>query len=111
MRTTHFYPFPADRAVTIFHPDFADGSGLTALVAPSFTPGVHHVGIVEVNGQNWKFINGPARVKASRVWRKLFDAHEDWKSATSTILANTDDLSIPALSPDHLIDLITGRDY
>lgn len=94
----------------ILHPDFAGGCGRIALVAPSLTPGVHHVGIAEVNGPNWKFINGPTRVKPSRVWRKLLDADEDWESSTSVFLDPIHDLSIPAHRLDHLIDLITGSD-
>ncbi len=93
----------------VLHPDFTDGCGRIALVSPTFSPGVHHVGVVEVSGRQWKFIDGPASVKTSRVWQKLFDADEDWTCSTSVLLDRADDLSIPAQSPDHLIDLVTGR--
>lgn len=109
MRTTPF-TFPPHQAVVVYHPDLTEGCGLMAIVAPTFTPCVHHVGIAEVNGQNWKFINGPTRVNTSRAWQKLFKIHEDWESSTSVFLDPTHDWSIPAYSPDHLIDLITGRD-
>jgi hypothetical protein len=104
-----FFSFPKDQAVIVIHPDFTDDCGLIAIVSPTFTPAIHYVGVADVSGRHWSFVNGPARVKTSSVWRWLFNADKAWKCSTSTILDRTDDWSIPAQSPDHLIDLVTGR--
>ncbi|MEO7099434.1 MAG: hypothetical protein ABI162_08740 [Luteolibacter sp.] len=110
MSTAPFYKFPAHQAVDIVHPafDFETGSGLIAVVAPTFTPGVSHFGICEVKGTDWKLINGPSIIKSNRIWRRLFDISEDWESSTSNILDKNHNNSIPTKSPDDFADLIAG---
>jgi hypothetical protein len=102
-----FY-IPHHQAVMIFHESFENSVGRVALIVPTFTPGLSHLGIAHVNGKQWTFIYGPAIVHTKRVWRKLLQLNGYCPSA-SVLFEKTDDWSIPTASPDDLIDLVTGR--
>ena len=103
-----FY-IPPDRAVMIFHDRFQNSTGRVALICPTFTPGLSHFGIAAVIGREWEFITGPAIVRTNRIWRKLLQL--DGFCPTAEVLFEKDhDWSIPAASPDHLIDLVCRRE-
>ena len=108
MKAAPPYRFPVDQAAIITHPDFTAGHGLIAIVAPTLNPDFRHVGICAVVGDEWQFINGPSVVRANRVWQKLFRLSPDWECSTSKFLDKCHDWSIPVVSPDALIDLVTG---
>jgi hypothetical protein len=111
MNPAQYYQFPADQSVEIYHDTFGmphEGRGLVAVVAPTFTPGVSHVGIADVNGREWKFIHGPARVKTSRVWKWLEHHDECFPFYNGYPNTKDHDWSIPTRSLDDFIELVTG---
>lgn len=105
-----FFKFPADRAVMIFHEQYEGGAGRIAIVAPTFTPGISHFGVAMVLGREWEFISGPALIHTHRIWRKLLQL-EGYCPTAAVWFGETDDWSIPAASPDHFIDLISGKEF
>lgn len=104
-----FY-IPLHQAVMIFRDSFENSVGKVALIAPTFTPGLSHLGIAHVNGRQWVFIDGPAIVHTKRVWRKLLQL-DGYCPTGAVILEKDDDWSIPTASPDNLIDLVTGKEF
>ena len=104
------FKFPPHQAVTLLSIDF----DMVAVVAPSFTPGIHHVGVLKMIEQEGKlrtgnFISGPARVLTKSIWRKLatMQGGELWDCACPNIFGPAHDFSIPTRSLDDFIDLLT----
>ena len=100
---------PSDQAGMFFHESFENSVGRVAFIAPTFTPGLSHFGIAGVIGREWEFISGPAIIRTDRFWRKL-DQFEGYCFSHVVWFDKTDDWSIPTASPDHLIDLVSGKE-
>ncbi len=109
MNADPFFKFPRDQAVVILHQSYHNKAGRAAIIAPTFTPGVSHFGIGGVVGSDWEFLAGPAIVRTDRLWRKLLRL-DGYCPTAAIFLEKDDDWSIPTASPDHLIDLVRGKE-
>lgn len=101
MKTPPF-KFPADAITHLMAPpEMMDFEILRAIAAPSTTPGVHYVGIINEAARHWRFIKGPVPVHSNRVWQWLAKVNPHWLKASWAVQEGESRL---ATSPDDVLD-------